>query len=64
VNIDLSHIDIASRIEAQFLPPEKILELRQVAQIISQRMRRNIPLVAQVICVLVNQFFHEVFPAN
>ncbi len=63
VNVDFSRIDFTAGAKRQLALDQKLLKLCQVAQIVAQRMRRNVALMAQVIGVVLDQIFQEFFPA-
>src|SRR5258706_7222951 len=48
VNVDFPNVDRSIRRQTKFALSQKALDLRQVAQVVAQRMRRNIALAAQM----------------
>ena len=49
MNVDLARINLLVSIHAQLSFAQEFMKLRHVAQIIPQRMRRKVPLMAQVV---------------
>ena len=62
VNVDSSRIDVTAGAKRQLALDQKLLKLCQVAQIVAQRMRRNVALMAQVIGSSVGSDLPRVFP--
>src|SRR5260370_41646755 len=62
VDVDFSRIDFAAGAKRQLALDQKLLKLSQVTQIVAQRMRRSVALMAQVIGAGLDQILQEFFP--
>ncbi len=59
VNVDAGRMDLPVGIHAKLSLSQKFVELRQIAQIVPQRVRREVPLVAQMVGILLDHPVHE-----
>ena len=58
MNVDLMQVDLLVSIQAQLAFAQELMKLRHVAQITPQRVRRIVPLMAEVVGVRGDQIIH------